>query len=62
MILPKRTATHTANWVGEREDRTETSLTYGQTEIPISEAACYVDISLRLLEDAAVDVDAEGGG
>lgn len=62
VILPKRTATPTAVWVGELEERTETGPTYGQIEIPISEAACYVDISLRLLEDAAADVGAEVAG
>ncbi len=62
VILPRRTATPTAVWVGETEDRTETAPAYGQLEIPISEAACYVDISQRLLEDAAVDVGAEVAG
>jgi len=59
VIIPKRTGTPTGYWVGETEDRTETGSTYGQAEIPIHEMACYVDVSQRLLEDAAVDVDAE---
>lgn len=59
VILPKRTGRPTASWVGETEDRPETGSTYGQVEIPIHEMACYVDVSLRLLEDAAVNVDAE---
>jgi HK97 family phage major capsid protein len=34
-------------------------MTYGQVEIPVHEMACYVDVSLRLLEDAAINVEAE---
>lgn len=59
VILPKRTGAPTANWVGETEARTETGSTYGQVEIPVHEMACYVDVSLRLLEDAAVNVETE---
>ncbi|CAH1653500.1 Phage major capsid protein [Hyphomicrobiales bacterium] len=59
VILPKRTGRPTAHWVGETEDRTETGSTYGQVEIPVHETACYVDVSQRLLEDAAVNVEAE---
>ena len=59
VILPKRTGTPTGHWVGETEDRTETGSTYGQVEIPVHEMACYVDVSQRLLEDAAVNVESE---
>lgn len=59
VILPKRTGRPTANWVGETEDRSATESAYGQIEVPIHEAACYVDVSQRLLEDAAVNVEAE---
>lgn len=59
VILPKRTGAPTASWVGETEARSETAATYGQTEIPVNEAACYVDVSQQLLEDAAVNVDSE---
>lgn len=59
VILPKRTGRPTANWVGETEDRSGTESAYGQIEVPIHEAACYVDVSQRLLEDAAVNVEAE---
>lgn len=59
VILPKRTGRPTANWVGETEDRSGTESSYGQIEVPIHEAACYVDVSQRLLEDAAVNVEAE---
>ncbi len=59
VILPKRTGRPTASWVGETEDRTGTEASYGQLEIPINESACYVDVSLRLLEDSAINVEAE---
>jgi len=59
VILPKRTGAPTASWVGETEDRSETGSSYGQVEIPIHEAACYVDVSNQLLEDAAVNVESE---
>lgn len=59
VIIPRRTAGPTGSWVGETDDRPETESTYGQAEIPIHEAACYVDVSTRLLEDAAVNVEAE---
>ncbi|RAH99855.1 phage major capsid protein [Acuticoccus sediminis] len=59
VILPKRTGRPTARWVGETETRTGTESTYGQVEIPVHEMAAYVDVSLRLLEDAAVNVESE---
>lgn len=59
VILPKLTGRPTANWVGEDEERPETTMTYGQLEIPMHELACYIDVSLRLLEDSAINVDSE---
>lgn len=59
VILPKRTGRPTARWVGETETRQETGSTYGQVQIPLHESACFVDVSLRLLEDAAVNIEAE---
>jgi HK97 family phage major capsid protein len=59
VIIPKRTGRPTGGWVGEIETRPGTESTYGQAEIPIDEFACYVDVSNKLLEDAAVDVAAE---
>jgi HK97 family phage major capsid protein len=59
VIIPKRTGRPTGGWVGETEARPSTESTYGQAEIPIDEFACYVDVSNKLLEDAAVDVAAE---
>lgn len=59
VILPKLTGRPTANWVGEDEERDETTMTYGQLEIPMHELACYIDVSLRLLEDSAINVESE---
>lgn len=59
VLLPKRTGRPTGQWVGETEDRSATEATYGQVEVPIHEMACYCDVSQRLLEDAAVNVEAE---
>lgn len=56
VIIPKRTGRPTGNWVGETETRTGTESTYGQAEVPIDEMAAYVDVSNKLLEDAAVNV------
>lgn len=62
VILPKRGGKPTAHWVGEIEARPETGSTYGQLEIPVHEMACFVDVSMRLLEDSAVNVEAEVSG
>lgn len=59
VILPKLTGRPTASWVGEDEERDETTMTYGQLEIPIHELACFIDVSLRLLEDSAINVESE---
>jgi HK97 family phage major capsid protein len=59
VIIPRRTGRPTASWVGDIETRTETESTYGQAEVPIDEMACYVDVSNKLIEDAAVDIGAE---
>lgn len=59
VILPKLTGRPTANWVGEDEERDETTMTYGQIEIPVHELACWIDVSLRLLEDSAINVESE---
>ncbi|RWN78610.1 MAG: phage major capsid protein, partial [Mesorhizobium sp.] len=59
VLIPKRTGRPTGLWVGETETRTATESSYGQVEVPIHEMACYVDVSQRLLEDAAVNVEGE---
>lgn len=59
VILPRLTGRPTAHWVGEDEERSETTMTYGQLEIPVHELACFIDVSLRLLEDSAINVEGE---
>ncbi len=59
VIVPKRIGRPTGSWVGETEQRSGTESSYGQVEVPIDEMAAYVDVSNRLLEDAAVNVEAE---
>ncbi|MBI5260260.1 MAG: phage major capsid protein [Bradyrhizobium sp.] len=59
VLIPKRTGRLTARWVGETETRTSTEPSYGQLRIPVNEAACYVDVSNQMIEDAAVDIAAE---
>lgn len=59
VLIPRRTSAPTAAWVGETDARAEAAPAYGQVEIPISEIACYVDVSTKLLEDGAVNVEAE---
>lgn len=59
VILPKMTGRPTASWVGEDEERSETTMGYGQLEIPNHELACYIDVSQRLLEDSAINVESE---
>jgi HK97 family phage major capsid protein len=49
----------TAAWVGETEQRPETTITWGRLDIPVHTMACYIDVSLELLEDAAYDVVGE---
>jgi HK97 family phage major capsid protein len=59
VIIPRRTGALTASWVDELEDRPSTEPSYGQATIPVHEASCYVDVSNKLLEDAAVDINGE---
>lgn len=59
VLLPKRTGKPTAEWVGETTTRPATESTYGQANIGIYEMAAYVDVSVQLLEDAEVNVEAE---
>jgi len=59
ITIPRETSAPTADWVEETEDRPETTAAYGQQTINVHEAACWIDISQRLLEDAAFDIEAE---
>ncbi|MEC4590558.1 phage major capsid protein [Nitrospirillum amazonense] len=55
----RRTSPASATWVGEDDDRPETEVKYGQQTFNVRELGTYVDVSLSLLEDSAVDVAAE---
>lgn len=59
VIVPKRTAITNAQWEGELEDSEESEPAFGQVEIYTHELRTYTDISLKLLEDAAVDIEGE---
>lgn len=55
--LPKQTAGATASWVGELEQRPESNLDFAGIDIQLYELSTYVDVSVRLLEDAAFSVE-----
>lgn len=59
VILPRLLGRPTATWTGEEEEHVETSMSFGQLEIPVHELTCYIDVSLRLLEDSAINVESE---
>lgn len=59
LLLPKRTGTLAASWVGETEDRTGSQPAYGQQKFVMHELATFVDVSNRLLEDSAFDIESE---
>ncbi|MCK6444408.1 phage major capsid protein [Elstera cyanobacteriorum] len=59
LILPKQTAAPTAAWVAETGTRPATEPAFAQVKIDAHEAGCYVDVSQRLLEDNAVNLEGE---
>jgi HK97 family phage major capsid protein/HK97 family phage prohead protease len=59
VIYPSRTAVTTAAWRGEAATSAETEPTFGQLEIPVREANCYVDVSNQLLADSGGTAEAE---
>lgn len=59
VTLPRRTGTMSAVWVGETADRTGTQPTFGDVKLTPYEAACHIDVSNQLLEDAALDIASE---
>ena len=59
VILPKRTANLTATWEGEEDAEPATNPIYGSQTLSVWESKCYVDVSNRLLEDSAFDINAE---
>lgn len=59
VIFPERTAITNAKWEGEIEDSEESDLAFAQQEIFVHEMRTYVDISNKLLEDSAVNIESE---
>jgi HK97 family phage major capsid protein len=57
--VPRRTGASTAAYVGEIEAASGTEPTYGAVDVPICDARAYVDLSNNLLDDAAIDIEAE---
>jgi len=56
---PKRTGITNAQWEGETEEHEESSVTFGQLEVPAHKLATYVDISNELLADSGGTAEAE---
>ncbi|TIN02694.1 MAG: phage major capsid protein [Mesorhizobium sp.] len=59
VIFPKRTGITTALWEGETEDSEESEPAFGQQEIFVHEMRTYTDVSNKLLEDSAVNIESE---
>lgn len=59
VLLPKRTGAPSASWIGENDPTPSTSPSYGQQKFETYELACHIDVSNRLLEDAAFNIEAE---
>ncbi len=60
VLLPRRTGAMTATWRQRENDAaTETQPTYGQISLEAGELAAYIDVSNRIFEDAAFDLEAE---
>jgi HK97 family phage major capsid protein len=56
VLLPKRTGGMTSQWVGEKQARPETTVTFGEARYPVNEIACWVDVSNAILEDSEFDI------
>jgi HK97 family phage major capsid protein len=56
---PKRTGITNAQWEGEGEDSEESTVTFGQAEVPADKLMTYVDISNELLADSGGTAEAE---
>jgi HK97 family phage major capsid protein len=59
VLLPKRVAGLTAQWVAEEAEHGVSEPAYGQQSIPIFEARVTVEVTNALLEDSAFDLAAE---
>lgn len=56
---PKRTDGTNAQWEGEGEDGEESTVSFGQVEVPARKLMTYVDISNELLSDSGGAAEAE---
>jgi HK97 family phage major capsid protein len=56
---PKRTSGTNAQWESEGEDSQESTVAFGQVEVPANKLMTYVDISNELLSDSAGTAEAE---
>ena len=56
---PKRTGITNAQWEGEGDDSAESTVTFGQLEVPARKLMTYVDISNELLADSGGTAEAE---
>ncbi|MEQ8446923.1 MAG: phage major capsid protein [Pelagibacterium sp.] len=56
---PKRTGITNAQWEGELEESEESTVTFGQLEVPARKLMTYVDISNELLADSGGTAEAE---
>jgi HK97 family phage major capsid protein/HK97 family phage prohead protease len=56
---PKRTGITNAQWEGEGDEAQESTMSFGQLEVPARKLMTYVDISNELLADSGGTADAE---
>lgn len=56
---PKRTGITNAQWEGEGEDSEESTVTFGQLEVPARKLMTFVDISNELLADSGGSAERE---
>jgi HK97 family phage major capsid protein len=59
VLLPNRTSNLAASWEGETDAEPVTNAVYGQNDLTVYEMKCFADVSLRLIEDSAFDINAE---
>lgn len=59
VLIPTRTGITSATWGSEAEASTGSNPSFGQLEIPVRELKTHTDVTNQLLQDAAIDVEAE---
>jgi HK97 family phage major capsid protein len=59
VVLPVRTGVTNALWEDETETETESDPAFAQVEIAVRDLKTYTDVSVKLLEDSAIDLEAE---